>query len=162
MTHQTSNKPHPNTKHGESSRSGRSVELAAFKDAKTRCNNPNYKESRYYSERGIGFRLESVTAMIAEIGRRPSAKHSLDRIDVNGHYELGNIQWATQSHQSRNRRDRKPLTAQGQTLLLCEWEPIVHIPVKTLSQRRRRGWCDECVVGIPYPPAWHAGCKHKT
>lgn len=43
--------------------------------------------------RGIEFRFESFDEFFAEVGRRPTPKHSLDRIKNNGHYEKGNVHW---------------------------------------------------------------------
>ena len=39
-----------------------------------------------------------------DVGIRPSAKHSLGRIETNGNYEVGNCRWETSMQQWRNRR----------------------------------------------------------
>lgn len=79
-------------------------ELYAFIAAKQRCTNP--KNPRYcaYGGRGIQFLLSSWHELVKEIGYRPSKVHSLDRINNNGNYEIGNIRWATRKQQYANRR----------------------------------------------------------
>lgn len=41
---------------------------------------------------------------LADMGERPSAKHSLDRLDLNGGYTHLNCRWATREEQARNTR----------------------------------------------------------
>jgi hypothetical protein len=93
-----------NTKHGESARGNLSPEYNTFQHAQGRCNDKNHISYKNYGGRGIEFRLKSVDDIISSIGRRPSPDHSIDRIDNDGHYEIGNIRWATRSEQMKNRR----------------------------------------------------------
>ncbi|MBL6458831.1 hypothetical protein JMJ55_26215 [Belnapia sp. T6] len=82
---------------------------------KARCLNP--RSSNYAAYGGRGIRLHEPWAqsppaflegLKAEIGPRPSPNHSIDRIDNDGHYEPGNLRWATSSEQLLNRRPRPP------------------------------------------------------
>jgi len=88
-------------------------EYAAYCAAKTRCTNPTGPKWADYGGRGIEFRFTSFEQWIAELGPRPTPKHSVDRIRVNGHYEPGNVKWSTAVEQNANRRCskkyRKPL-----------------------------------------------------
>lgn len=76
----------------------------AFGGAKYRCQNPNFSRWSDYGGRGIEFRFDSVEDFAKELGPCPSPDHSVDRIDNDGHYEPGNIRWATRSQQQRNKR----------------------------------------------------------
>lgn len=76
--------------------------------AKQRCTNPNSGAFADYGGRGIEFRFPSVRGfaewVLHNIGPRPTANHSLDRIDNERHYEPGNLRWATRTEQARNKR----------------------------------------------------------
>jgi hypothetical protein len=70
-----------------------------------RCNNPNNAAYPAYGGRGIKNMLGSVDEIFSSIGRRPEGGYSIDRIDNNDHYRVGNIRWATSKQQANNRRD---------------------------------------------------------
>ena len=84
----------------------RTPEYTSFHAAKKRCLNSNAKQYADYGGRGIEFRFKSFEEFYAEVGPRPEPKfeYSLERIDNNGHYEKGNVKWATKVQQARNRR----------------------------------------------------------
>jgi hypothetical protein len=71
-----------------------------------RCTNPCSKSYDRYGGRGIRVCdrwRASFEAFLADVGPRPSAKHSIDRYpDNDGHYEPGNVRWATRTEQQRN------------------------------------------------------------
>jgi hypothetical protein len=73
---------------------------------RTRCHNPKNAAYRYYGGRGIKVceRWNAFTNFLADMGAKPSAAHSLDRIENDGDYEPGNCKWATRSEQQRNKR----------------------------------------------------------
>jgi len=100
------------TTHGEGSRrKGETAEYRCWAAMIRRCENPNSKGYDRYGGRGITVCRqwrESYATFLADLGRRPSAEHSLDRINVNGNYEPGNCRWATATEQARNRRQPKP------------------------------------------------------
>ena len=80
----------------------------AWRIMRRRCENPTVKDYPRYGGRGIAVCAEwrDVTAFItwieANIGPRPASR-TLDRIDNDGHYEPGNVRWATAKEQSANR-----------------------------------------------------------
>jgi DNA-binding transcriptional regulator GbsR (MarR family) len=71
-----------------------------------RCNDPNFLRYEHYGGRGIIVCEEwdnSFEAFYEYMGDRPEGM-TIDRIDVNGNYEPGNVRWADPKTQTRNQR----------------------------------------------------------
>ena len=79
-------------------------EYRAYSTAKQRCCNPDNENYPAYGGRGIEFNFVSFEEFYQELGNKPSSKYSLDRINNDGNYEIGNVRWATKSEQCRNQR----------------------------------------------------------
>ncbi len=118
-------------------------EYNIYHKAKDRCNNPNDKRYKDYGGRGIEFRFHSFQEFFAEVGYKPTPKHSIDRINVNGHYEIGNVKWSTHLEQARNTRNNRHLTGHGKTQLLIEWAEELELHPATILERLKRGWSVE-------------------
>lgn len=78
-------------------------EYNSYIAAKKRCNPANIGSRKYHAGRGIEFRFTSFEQFLADIGPRPKGK-TLDRKDNDGHYEPGNVRWATPKEQQANTR----------------------------------------------------------
>lgn len=82
-----------------------SPEYRAWQLMRNRCLNAASKDYQYYGGRGIKIdpAWESFTTFLKDVGNRPTAKYSLDRIDPNKGYTKDNCRWATRQTQARNR-----------------------------------------------------------
>lgn len=85
-----------------------------------RCRDPHAKSFADYGGRGIRVcdRWADFANFYADMGPRPSAAHSIERVNNDGDYEPSNCIWATREVQARNRRPRtRPNTcARGHAL----------------------------------------------
>ena len=72
---------------------------------RARCLSPNATRYENYGGRGIRIcdRWNSYENFFDDMGERPP-KHSLERIDANGNYELNNCIWIPRNNQSINTR----------------------------------------------------------
>lgn len=87
-----------------------SPEYKAWENAKQRCFNPKNPRFKDYGARGITMSPEwrdSFEAFLRDVGPRPSPELSIDRVDNNGNYEKGNVEWRTRSAQQTNRQPYK-------------------------------------------------------
>jgi hypothetical protein len=125
----------------------KTVEYRTWAGMKARCNNPNSGAFAYYGGRGIRVCAEwngrgGFPRFLAHMGPRPSSQHSIDRIDSNGHYEPGNVRWATREVQAANRMSRKPprVPPKGLTMGALLLGQILGVYVITREDLQRLLW----------------------
>lgn len=81
-------------------------EYRAWLKMRERCHNPNDTSYPGYGGKGVvvaDIYRESFQVFFEEVGKSPSNKHSIDRIDHTKGYVPGNLRWATDTQQARNK-----------------------------------------------------------
>ena len=126
---------------------------------KQRCENPNSAAFHRYGGRGITICArwrEDFAAFLADMGERPSADLSVDRIDNDKGYWCGkpecaecgpagrapNCRWATAREQSRNTRRTSWLTINGERVPACDVYSANGITKQTFFNRVNSGWSE--------------------
>jgi len=75
------------------------------------------------------------------MGARPSRSHTLDRFpNAQGHYEPGNVRWATVTEQNNNRRSNRFIDFKGERLTVADWARRLGMTYGRLISRLDRGW----------------------
>lgn len=113
---------------------------------KVRCTNTKRDTAKDYIGRGIIMHpewVESFEAFRDYIGPAPSDKHSVDRINNDGNYEPGNVRWATNKEQCRNRRTNRTINTPDGPMLVIEASEKYGIKFGNIMNRIRRGWPEE-------------------
>ena len=137
----------PKTTHGLSG----TPEYQAWKHMKARCFNPNHKAYSDYGGRGITVcdRWLYFENFLADMGSRPTAKHSLDRIDNDGDYSSKNCKWSTKAEQQNNQRSNRLITIACVTLTIAQWTKKMGYSKKVIGDRLKAGWSEFDAVMTP-------------
>src|SRR4051812_16425498 len=95
--------------HGRSGKND--LTYRSWMSMRARCNSPSAAEFPRYGGSGITVcaRWQSFDAFLSDLGERPSAQYSLDRINPKKGYEPDNCRWATWKEQRRNQTRNRPV-----------------------------------------------------
>jgi hypothetical protein len=147
-------------KHGDS----KSVEYNTYKSMIDRCHkekNPAYKT---YGAKGIRVCQrwrDDYSNFLADMGRRPSNDHSIDRIDNTHGYSCGecedcltrgepkNCRWLLKAKQARNKTTNTFIECGGERLTLAEWAERSGLTCGCITKRMRCGWTAEEAINTP-------------
>lgn len=126
----------------------RSPEYQAWRNMRARCSSRSYRDWHNYGGRGISVceRWLTFENFYADMGLRPSALHSLDRINPDGNYEPSNCRWASEAQQHNNQRHSHFVTAFGKRQTIGQWAKETGIGRAVIGGRLARGWTAERAV----------------
>jgi hypothetical protein len=136
-----------------------SSEYTAWQQMLGRCHNTNHQAYRLYGARGIlvcDRWQNSFENFIADMGRKPSAKHSLGRINNDLGYSPENCRWEDWFMQAQNRRGNRYITFNGQTKCLTQWERELGFTRGAIRCRLKSGMSIADALTKPrrnYPPS---------
>ncbi len=134
------------TKHGGGVGGQRTKEYRAWIGIRRRCTDERNALYKRYGAAGVTVSplwLNDFTAFLNYIGPAPSEKHSIDRIDNGRGYEPGNVRWATQKQQCRNKTNNVYVEISGKRMVLAEACEERGMDYHLVWQRLRSGFSTE-------------------
>lgn len=137
-----------NRTHGKT----RSAEYRAWRAIKDRCYLETCDAYPWYGGRGIKVCdrwLQSFENFYADMGDRPSSKHSIDREDSDRDYSPENCRWATAKEQSLNKKGLVLHVIEGFLLPLGMIAEGTGVPFMVLKSRIDRKYTLEEALGLP-------------
>ncbi len=142
------------TKHGDAKSAGRAPEYQIYRAMLNRCFNTKVERYPEYGGRGITVADEwrgdgGYERFLADVGRRPSKEHSLDRIDPNGNYMPGNVRWAVKEIQANNKRNSVRIKVGERDMTLREMSEECGLGIATIRYRLKQGLSPEKAMTEP-------------
>lgn len=137
---------HGNWKHGDCD----SAEYGIWKAMKSRCR-PGCNTAKNHGDKGIRVceRWQSYDNFLADMGRRPSDQHTIERKDSTKDYSKENCVWATRVEQNNNTSRNVRIKLYGITLTAAQWARIAQVNENAIIKRLRRGWSHKQAVWVP-------------
>lgn len=111
---------------------------------KSRCHNKNHPRFLEWGGRGIVVCekwRDNFLEFYKDMGKKPTPKHSIDRINNDDGYNPHNCRWASPEEQASNRKGFvREIKYNGITKNLSEWARHFNINREMLKWRVDAGW----------------------
>lgn len=128
-----------------------SSEYNSWRGMIARCLSKTEPSWSVYGARGIVVceRWRKFENFLADMGVKPTPRHTIDRINGSGNYEPGNCRWLTATEQNRNSSHNRMITFNGLTMCATQWAEHLGFPSCTISSRLNNGWTVERAMTQP-------------
>lgn len=127
-----------------------SDEYRIWSHMKDRCFNPRNKKYPDYGGRGIRVCpkwKDSFESFYADMGPRPGAEFSIERINNNAGYSPGNCRWGTRKEQGRNKRNNRLVRYGDRDCTIAELAELSDKPYLLIYKRIvNLGWPVELAI----------------
>ena len=110
----------------------------SYKNAQRRCNVVGDKNNRTYKSyglRGIKFLYSDFSEFCDDLQSTWFPGASLERIDVDGDYCVGNCKWILLKEQQKNKTTTRYITFNGVTKCLADWARDINVEYHILLRR---------------------------
>lgn len=127
-------------------------EVNSWRKMQDRCYKVRHHKYPIYGGRGITVCdrwRASFLDFLQDLGPKPAAAYSIERIDVNGNYESDNCKWATRAEQARNMRRSVFVMHEGKKMLLMDVADSLGLNRQNLYGRLKNGWTLEEALSVP-------------
>lgn len=117
-------------------------EYEAYQKMKDRCYNKEVDRYPNYGGRGIYVCerwLQSFSNFLLDMDRKPLRELSLERINVNGNYELSNCKWGTDEEQMANKQNTVRLIVNGIEIHQAKLARLLNVNPKAIEYHRLKG-----------------------
>lgn len=146
--------------HGASGYKGkdRGPLYVTWSDIRRRCYTPSAINFQHYGGRGIKMcdrwkdgesGMTGYECFVADMGPKPSRRHTVERKDTNGDYGPSNCEWATRDAQARNKRNNRWVVFGGQRMIITDAIKASGIPPWTVHERLAAGWSEDRALTQP-------------
>lgn len=125
-------------------------EYRTWKAIQYRC---DAEGDTYYHDNGIRVCKRwkrSYATFLNDMGRAPSADHSIDRLNSRRGYSPKNCRWATDMEQGQTMRSNHWIEYRGERKILADWERETGIG--SIGWRLNAGWPLEKAMTQPVKP----------
>ena len=134
---------------------------------RSRCRN---KKDPYYGGKGIECRFRDFQEFYSHIKSLTGfdSRATIDRVDSDKHYEVGNIRFASDTDQARNRKSTLWVEYDGRKMSFAEFrEKYTELQMKTAWNYFKRGMPLEEIVKRKAPgkrgtPEWDRELENRT
>lgn len=136
----------------------RTPEYKAWRSMIDRCERKTHRSYCRYGAKGVAVCPQwrhDFPAFFREVGQKPSAEYTLERVSNSRGYEPGNVRWATRIEQARNRSSNRYIEFRGARRTIAEWSEVTGIPQDTIRRRLESGQSPEATLTRPHKTRGH-------